>query len=1139
MAGPWDNYANPASNSDKIQDTDISTPEVPAQAPWAKYQAQEATPAPTPEPATQATTQAQPWEKYQAPEQQEQANPATSPATQPWAKYAPNTDPEYTKVRQIIERPSLNANLIGTEKTTDAEINAIAKHHGVDPTQLRDVAPYFGARTEQEASELPQYLAGAAGRAAAELPQFIYKKMQSSADYRDALDDLRELTQKKRSWAEFLAENATPIGAAADLANVGEKTAGAVAKGAATGAAFGLGGSSEGNEAKSAALGAAFGGAVGGVIHNIAPMLSHDSPQVVREAAADMPTRAIELENGTNQLMQERAPAREVEQNIILRNNGTVDLDRSQMNTILDSLDKDELERKTSGTITGDMNRSQAEATNQRVEQMLAEQQVKDKYIDFANKIRKDTGDKTVSNTVDAKDVLDTFEKQYGKENLERAYQYFDREAHTMEYIRRGSIEAAPDPFSGLNKLGDYVSDLKPALRTIDEKYGMNLEDTHNQLNTAYNRYTYMSSPLEKEAFQLGREARSVGLDNQTLYDVLDGQTDQAKLPTDQQAVASKWRDYWNKLREVANTGDQKNGISPLPVQEREDYIKYQVKSTPEYVLAVEQKQAEIEKQLGKPLSQLTNSEFRQLSEEPVFKDFLDGISYMSGEDISNTNELQNQLVRARTPAVVRDSLNARAGATFQREEEGMPAWIRETDPVKLAQSWIGNNLRMMYIKQPVEQLKSGIKALTRIGADREAEYLNKATTDMLGSREGTIAKSMANVANTIRITGMRNAEKANNPVSRGFYNLMAESPDMLYTLSRQIYPNFVGLNIHGTLRNLTQPLMIQVPELGYKYGSYVAMRAYMDGAVNFPRLLGKLEQLGLKPARFSGEMADAANGLGRSAVYKFAEKALDKQANAVMFLHTASDITNRVALLSMAEKMSADLVSGSGMAMKALDALPSSIGRVGKGLLADGNQEALTALLARHMVSSSAFNYNRMSMSQLGRDLGPIFSVFTKWPTAIGGGMLEKLRTEGAIKGSMKLTAQYLMPLAAMGMMQRALLGPTEDMTDREKTIIGSRGLVEWAPAAAVAPLLNGGIVQPPLISAFTDTIMRHAQGDVDMSQEGKDIASTLIQSFVPGMGLLRFLTDDIVSLAYSNKPSGNFLERTQEGAQTLTRGR
>lgn len=1033
------------------------------------------------------------------------------------------TNPEYEQVQKTSNRHFWEAPILGTEVTTDAELAAIARKHGIPESFLKAAAPTFGARTETE----DQSVLSAVGRAVfAGLPQFVAKKALEDERYRNALDDVRELADAKRSVVQSGAEMIAPGGA---IARIGKGFRGIQAGAAATGAAYGLAGSREGEEARGTIYGAGLGTLLGTAGAAVAEKLAGREVGKVGEATTPaeklvdegLQARKIEIEKGTDRILEEQKDLNGVRKEFVLEGAEST----PEMLHRAERAFPEEVVRNTPA----------AELTH------TAARDLQESAIDFAGRISREVEGGEVGNLERAAEVLKKAENNLGREYLEKQYDVWERERAGKDYLRKAELKAEPDVYGGAGRVADFLSDAQFVNRTIDSKFGTNLVPTHNELNSRLNRSTFARAPLDKEIAQLSREGDRIRQDPSEITAILEGA--QTAAPNSEELVR-KWRGLFDRMVEVAHAGDPALGVSPLPIRYRENYVPHQVMAVPEFVVAVRKKIPEMEawseKNLGKRLNQLSDLEIQGASEKvPEFSDFLSGLSWLDRNPIRTQGQLQNAMRDALQPTIVRDAQNLRAASPTFFREESIPTWIREKDVRKLASQWANATLKYMYIREPLQKLKSAERVLRAAGAERQANYVGRLSTDIMSVRSGTLASAQGALSNRIQIEARTAAEKSpEGSIRRGFYNTLASSPEFLSHVTNNIYSNMLGLNLRSILRNLPQTLLLTAPELGGTYGYGLALRGYADAAANFRKLSGEVERLGLSPNRFTGESREWMNrGILDSGILKRAGDGLEKLSEVSMYLYEKSDMINRAATLSVANKWAEDLMAKNSNAVSSLRKAPTAVQREALSLMGAGNVDRLRAVLAQHLNAGTQFNYNRASMSEFGRTMGPFFSTFSKWPTAIAGDLIHAARSQTITEASKRLAGKYLLPLAAAGMLQKFLFDSPEDMSDRQKKLLGSGGLADWTPILALKSLAKGDLMTPPAIDVALKTLKAGMAQDAEASDVGRGAAAAITQAFVPGAGVVRFITDDMSTLISGHAPSGNFFEKTEEGAHRLGR--
>lgn len=1115
--------------------------------PWEKYQKQPI-PAPIAEESI-ATPITPPWVKYQEPASVEQVE--TTKQSAPWEKYSPDVDPEYTRIRQIIERPALDANLVGTEKTTDTEINAIAKHHGIDPDQLRSAAPYFGARTEKEGGEVGKYFAGSVGRALGGIPQFLYKKAQEDPKYREALDDLRELTDRKRSWAEFAAENIIPIGEAGRILGIGAEAATKaptvareIAKGAGTGAAYGLGGSTESHELTGAAIGAGLGGAVGAAGSSLNKLLSTKAEKELLERIPR--NRDIDVEGLTQRSREKVAQSEKILEDIQLGRKDTATPE--EVNTVLREQLGDEeysrlLQKPEKDIISSDR---PALETPEAYKKGLFDNILEKRARDFAEDLS-GTRPKTYE---EADKVIDQYLRRQGPEYTEGRYREFvDSESYNKGVEEEGARISSPESYGG--KVINKISDAQFVLRWIDDVSNVGAEKALSDLNRNTNRLTYVRSTFRRNLDDIFKEAQKTGVDREItdgtkIVDAIEsGRVGSLSKP--EQDVARMFQTQFEQIRDFVNKGVREidPDVPRMAIPRIENYVHHVTIDTPRMLATVERTMQEAREVASRltgreisDLSQLKPAEFRELARDSEpFQNLVKFAEWKNSNPVKSPIDLSSKLKESLYSREGQVAIDRLARASQERIGE-IPPFIRETNLYKILDRYAFDTLKTLYLRQPLDKLRLIAKKLDRIGSDVHAGYIRKLAEDTLGTRHDTVADITRGLQKEIaqKIDPLIEQYK-DQPVISSALKSVRGIPDLYQFLGRQIYPNVLGwFNPRPIMQNVLSGIGRTAPELGTQYGYSTYLRGMVYALTHATELHAKAIKLGLVPEEFirAGERA-LSEGIRRSAPVSKGLEAYEAAAKFGMSLFRASESINRISILGTARMMAHDIAGGSRLALRSLDKFPNFIR---SQVLANSNKpEIVENIIGKYLNDVTAFNYNRSSMFELGRDLGPLLTMFTKWPTTILGEALYELRSKGLVKGTSRAAQRLLPTLMLFGGLDYVLFNLYHlDESDRAKKFLGKSGLHSAAPVSSISAFTKGDIFTPPAVDALMKgIIIPLSSGDLPKIERGVD---SILYNFVPGTGAVKLLTDDMVTYITGRRPTGStFLERTGEGLRTINK--
>lgn len=1109
--------------------------------------------------------------------QQEQADTADQDL------FAPIKDTELAAIEEEIEKRSiLDRPALGAEYTKRSEVEAIARKYGVDPARLTELAPYFGARlegTEFFSPEEVKRTAGAFGKVALGIPQKLYKLAQDPK-MEAALDDLQALVSGRESYLQSAAELAAPIGqikagqallpTAAKLAGIGavsgaaSSRAGEEVSGAATGAALTAGIGTLATKVVQH-LGKRAAKAAGEVAEEVSEKLPKAEEQVVRATLED-PTAKAQIEEGVKEVLERRAASEKIIEDKILTSEKSIKLSKAEVDTIVREQYSPEAlaQYMNPETALGKSVRRNIVDADPTVEEYLirkklAKDVIRNRTRDVASDMEKGPKPRGFKS---AKKVINEWASMQGGQDAVRSKLRLAREAEAAaEHINEKAISIGRADNFG-EKAKNFISDAQFVLRDIADRFGVAAETVHQKLNKGVNRMSFPRLQHRKAIDTIYRAASKAGIDEELvkgdkIYKALDT-GDFSQLSEPEKSAAAQVKKFFSDGIDFVNklVTEKDPDVAPLSIKKMENYIPHMRKATPDLVLAFEQKQREVLEEasdlLGKAVTdvrQLTTSDLNALkvkAETAAAKgistptnDLLVGLRSLEAAPVSNGDQLYRTLRQTFHTREGRNALQTTARSAFERKGD-IPMFMRETNIYKLMDGWSQNTLKHLYLRQPMDELANISKMVRAAGGAQESRYINNLLTDIIGVRQGTAAELALNRKTDFLKSMDRLQAKATNPISKAAFGALKALPDVFEDLNKQIYPNLLGLSPRALLQNLTQAWAKTAPELGTRYGYFTVIRGVAHAVLNFKKQAARIEQLGFVPAEFVAKYNRAvADGIRRSSLYALPLDVVQKMGDVAMFLYTRTDQLNRMIALSTADIMANDLTKKSGK-VKALAqmSLRKFSPEIQKAVNAAGTAEQKAEVIGTYLSAATQYNYNRASMSEYGRVMGPFFSTFSKWPTATAGEIISDIRSKGLIKGGWRDANKFILPLMMFKGMDYVLSGgaPEEERSDRFKKLLGSGGLAGAAPVGSIKGMITGEFFTPPAIDAITQSVI------LPVFREGRPVNPAVgignaVGQFTPGAVYVRFLTDDAVTLLTGERPSGSsFVERTAEGARRLT---
>jgi hypothetical protein len=777
----------------------------------------------------------------------------------------------------------------------------------------------------------------------------------------------------------------------------------------------------------------------------------------------------------------------------------------------------------------------------------IAEQYIADRKAAFAEKIKEEnpafrqepvikegTGGIVEAMRPAKVDEVITAARRLGDERVSLDWKRQAKERLFDSQVQLHGPMVRGDETPGLTNILNGFGDRQFGIKVIDEKNGSDVMIPFLHLNTNMNLLTFAKSMFWKGSAKDGiggiKSLYKSARKNRLVKDITDDEGGEIwtkamegridELTPEQRQVLTQAQDHINQVRDYANT-KQHADIPALNIPKLDDYILPQVMVRPvDYVI-------KMQRQLGKladagiDLSKIDNKQFFELSRSNAdVRDFVRGVTIVSDKKkFQNGIELLREYKSITGRGAANPKLQAVTSAAMPRRE-AIPTFLLEKNILRLVDRYTNNTLKSLYLREPLAEMRSKANMLEKAGAKTDAEYVRRIIGDALGIR----ASSMARVGNVARMALAASLDRGlsrviTDPDKRAravkFGSSLAE---LAANIQYNIYPNVLGTSPRALVAQLTQTMFKTAPELGGTYGYRSAMQAYMKSILGLSggrqELVNKMRSYGLEPRSFTRENVDqVADGIQGSAVYRLPANVIRGAAEGVMNVYQYLDTLNRASMVDMAERLVRDVAAKDKAAFAVVEKMPLSIKR--SIIKNKGNPEAQTKVIAQYLNSATQFNYNKVSMSELGAIVGPLFSVFTKWPLATAGDIAADFRTKGLSGGALRAAEKYgtvfLLAQAADSLLYASLTGDWEfspsdrdfkEAGPRAQAMVGRGGFTTMAPILSVAPLIPGmedkSLITPPILDTVVKGIIKPAlEGDDEKLKAG---ATKALTTFAPG---------------------------------------
>ncbi len=237
------------------------------------------------------------------------------------------------------------------------------------------------------------------------------------------------------------------------------------------------------------------------------------------------------------------------------------------------------------------------------------------------------------------------------------------------------------------------------------------------------------------------------------------------------------------------------------------------------------------------------------------------------------------------------------------------------------------------------------------------------------------------------------------------------------------------------------------------------AARLFAKDATN---AFAELAEAGYLPAARLFEAQQQARAAMASTLIGRWNESARNAANAIsMKLIQSADVIGRHSTLTLARGIVADAAEGDVAALAHLERVPAGFASEIRRALRAGDTTQAQDSYARYLIGTTQGNYDRVAMSEYGRSMGYVFSMFTKWPTmAIGelGGMGFDRAAGKPVNGDVgRVLWKYLAPLFITNYLQNVWSGksdgpiPAHDDAPAAVRAVMGRDLRKWFPSESL----------------------------------------------------------------------------------------
>lgn len=527
-----------------------------------------------------------------------------------------------------------------------------------------------------------------------------------------------------------------------------------------------------------------------------------------------------------------------------------------------------------------------------------------------------------------------------------------------------------------------------------------------------------------------------------------------------------------------------------VPVAKREMYIPAKTVSAPEAIYRVGRK---VEEYGG--LEAVAKNMPEELKQT---------ITYYTGrpaEGIEGAKVLESIL----TPGSALNTREKLTSSLFEYTEGAIPEYLREYNTAKLINRYLSENLNYAHLREPLADLKLNKQLLqAKDKTDADAAFLDKAVRGFLGERFG-IDAGIHNVMVRTQVAALKAADESTSKLGKKFYNTIADSPEVLSNLMSNIYRNVLS-SPKAAVQNFSGLYFQTIPELGWAFGTKELMgatsRALKRIATDRKSYIDEMTAKGF----IGPEMSDIGHLIAKNPP-GVATKTFNKLGDFALFAFKGVERLNRAVLYEVGKDLSSKW--GTNEADKFARTIPASL----RKKLDTSPPEVRERLLTLYIQDRGAASYNKLARSEASRFVGPMFSMFTKYPGVMAGRIGSAIATEGGAEGAKEITTKYVAPWVALNMMSYALKESGSLDPDTEHYFFGKEGLAGAAPLPAAANVLGLASPRAPttqLVGGVLKAGKSAAEGNLEGAVNNLNSLSSIL---LPGglAGYYKFLQDTL----------------------------
>ena len=601
-------------------------------------------------------------------------------------------------------------------------------------------------------------------------------------------------------------------------------------------------------------------------------------------------------------------------------------------------------------------------------------------------------------------------------------------------------------------------------------------------------------------------------------------------------------------------------------VDERKGYMQHQVLAPLKAILRVdgELTRMKLIEEISAPGGEkLFNSRFtKRMKDDPEFRQVVKSIERLSHQKIKDSETFRYGLSTMMDVQGTANRLSPMVSAAYERSQtDEIPILIREINPLKTIDRYLRNSFRAAFLKNELTAFQKYVPMFEKLAtqsAESGSGEINRAKVDYDFLRD-YLNLAMGYNAGVVDTEAARQVlARARKAASK--YGVESHQVDAVFSRSHNISRSFSNLiytslmlNPRTVLRNMEASWTMTAVETGLPQANNWALQSYIEMALN-PKAVyaaerdamlksGKLTERtfgeSIEKVKYGGSILQRAKatpkvfketgtweGVAHTtgivsevglSLFGWSEKII--RTNAVL---TAKKWAKHIGSMETPDALADTLkgIQSPGIKKKLTQLGRDLIGARGKvagatTLAAKAQarksigeiEEQMSDITSDYLLQRTQFIYTELNKAKFARDVGPLLSMFTKWPLEIGGRLANRVMGANARKGIEELMAPTIM-LGLAGMYIKSRAEGDERTEAMAEFYPGKQEFYTHSPLANFAAFnlpQNPPLVTQPLVDALKATMGNESAF--------RRLLITGARWFMPPLPMAEAIVDDVIT--------------------------